>query len=677
MSKFGFSFLPTRLKMLDPVTPPSPSSLSSAPPPDSTNTTPPSSDYESLPPPLSSPPLYSNGSSLPLANHSSSSPPPQQSVPSPLSKSNSHTPASPSSLTPPTSPVSNGLLSPPPPPLPSPPPPPVVNNNSPSTPSNSYSFEQPSSLSPPPPSPSPPPLVATLSPPNVTPPLPPSEFPTSPSSEYSPFLVPAQPGSPTIPVAPPSSSTSNNSNPLTSTNSTQTIPSKPSPASISNGQQLNGIQSVNPPKESSSSSVRPTPTRVSSEAGLYVGTRVIIGLSVSALVIILLLVGVVVAIKKRKTRTHAINNQYRPPVCRDPYFISPLTSPGAPGYSNESYHGHAFAAGLTDPTVSKTWFTFEEMLEITNSFSPENLIGEGGFGCVYKGWLSDGRCVAVKQLKTGSGQGEREFRAEVEIISRVHHRHLVSLVGYCIVEYHRLLVYEYVPNNTLEHHLHGHPRIIHRDIKSANILLDEAFEAQVADFGLARLSNDTASHVSTRVVGTFGYMAPEYALSGKLTDRSDVYSFGVVLLELITGRKPVDSSQPLGEESLVEWARPQLINALETGNCEQLVDPRLEGNFSKSEMFNMIEVAAACVRHSAPKRPRMVQVVRALDNDGQMLDLTNGVKFGQSTEYNSEQYSADIQQFRLMAFGSGKYSSQNGSSRDPENWSSDHIQKRD
>lgn len=142
-------------------------------------------------------------------------------------------------------------------------------------------------------------------------------------------------------------------------------------------------------------------------------------------------------------------------VCRDPYFIPPLTCPGAPGYLNEDYHGHAYVAALTNPAVSKTWFTFEEMLEITNSFSPDNLIGEGGFGCVYKGWLSDGRCVAVKQLKTGSGQGEREFRAEVEIISRVHHLHLVSLVGYCIAEYHRLLVYEYVPNNTLEHHLHG------------------------------------------------------------------------------------------------------------------------------------------------------------------------------------------------------------------------------
>ncbi|GMP58710.1 hypothetical protein CsSME_00022287 [Camellia sinensis var. sinensis] len=233
---------------------------------------------------------------------------------------------------------------------------------------------------------------------------------------------------------------------------------------------------------------------------------------------------------------------------------------------------------------SRSWFTYEELVEATNGFSEQNLLGSGGFGFVYKGYLADGREVAVKQLKIGGGQGEREFKAEVDIISRIHHRYLVSLVGYCISENRRLLVYDYLPNNTLYFHLHGaarpvldwvtrvkiaagaargiaylhedcHPRIIHRDIKSSNILLDNNFEARVSDFGLAKLALDADTHVTTRVMGTFGYMAPEYASSGKLTDKSDVFSFGVVLLELITGRKPVDSSQPLGEESLVEWDR--------------------------------------------------------------------------------------------------------------------------
>jgi serine/threonine protein kinase len=161
----------------------------------------------------------------------------------------------------------------------------------------------------------------------------------------------------------------------------------------------------------------------------------------------------------------------------------------------------------------RSWFSYDELSQVTSGFSEKNLLGEGGFGCVYKGVLSDGREVAVKQLKIGGSQGEREFKAEVEIISRVHHRHLVTLVGYCISEQHRLLVYDYVPNNTLHYHLHApgrpvmtwetrvrvaagaargiaylhedcHPRIIHRDIKSSNILLDNSFEALVTSYEL-------------------------------------------------------------------------------------------------------------------------------------------------------------------------------------------------
>nr|AFK34489.1 unknown [Lotus japonicus] len=153
-------------------------------------------------------------------------------------------------------------------------------------------------------------------------------------------------------------------------------------------------------------------------------------------------------------------------------------------------------------------------------------------------------------------------------------------------------------------------------------------------------------------MGTFGYMAPEYATSGKLTEKSDVYSFGVVLLELITGRKPVDASQPIGDESLVEWARPLLTEALENEDFDILVDPRLGKNYDKNEMFRMIEAAAACVRHSSVKRPRMGQVVRALDSLDEFLDLNNGMKPGQSSVFDSAQQSAQIRMFRRMAFGS-------------------------
>ncbi|KAE8782949.1 proline-rich receptor-like protein kinase PERK13 [Hordeum vulgare] len=362
-----------------------------------------------------------------------------------------------------------------------------------------------------------------------------------------------------------------------------------------------------------------------------------------------------------------------------------------------SYGPAASPSGASSYEFSgyKSCFTYDELAGITGGFSADKVIGEGGFGKVYMGALGDGRRVAVKQLKVGGGQGEKEFRAEVDIISRIHHRHLVTLVGYCVTENHRLLVYEFVSNDTLEHHLHGqglpvmdwpkrmkiaigsargltylhedcHPRIIHRDIKSANILLDDAFEAKVADFGLAKLTNDAMTHVSTRVMGTFGYMAPEYASSGKLTDRSDVFSFGVVLLELITGRKPVDSSQPIGEESLVEWARPLLVDALETDDFREIADPALELRYSKTEMRRMVEAAASCIRHSGTKRPRMVQVWRSLDVDGGSTDLTNGVKLGHSTAYDSGQYSADIELFRRMAFETDLDSAEYGLSGEGE-----------
>ncbi|KAF3334728.1 putative serine/threonine-protein kinase [Carex littledalei] len=173
----------------------------------------------------------------------------------------------------------------------------------------------------------------------------------------------------------------------------------------------------------------------------------------------------------------------------------------------------------------------------------------------------------------------------------------------------------------------------------------------VSDFGLARLAMDANSHVTTRVMGTFGYLAPEYASSGKLTAKSDVYSFGVVLLELITGRKPVDSSQPLGDESLVEWARPYLMRALENRDFGELLDPRLENKFDVVEMHRMIEAAAACVRHSASMRPRMSQVVRSFDSLlSDNTNLTNGVPPGQSEIFDEPQ-TEEIRMFQMREFG--------------------------
>ncbi|XP_075511243.1 proline-rich receptor-like protein kinase PERK15 [Primulina tabacum] len=327
-------------------------------------------------------------------------------------------------------------------------------------------------------------------------------------------------------------------------------------------------------------------------------------------------------------------------------------------------------------------FTYNDLSVATGGFSQANLLGQGGFGFVHKGILPNGKEVAVKSLKSNSSQGEREFQAEVDIISRVHHRHLVSLVGYCIAGSQRMLVYEYVPNGTLEFHLLGsgrptmdfhtrlriaigsakgfaylhedcHPRIIHRDIKTANILLDYNFEAKVADFGLAKLSSDTNTHVSTRIMGTFGYLAPEYASTGKLTEKSDVYSYGIMLLELITGRRPIDLSSD--DDSLVDWARPILIQAAEGGSYEELVDPRLENNYDHHVMLRMVASAAACIRHSARRRPKMSQIVRALEGDVSLEDLNEGVRPGHSrmfgsnsgSEYDSGSYT-DLRRFKKV-----------------------------
>ncbi|KAK1299214.1 Proline-rich receptor-like protein kinase PERK8 [Acorus calamus] len=452
-------------------------------------------------------------------------------------------------------------------------------------------------------------------------------------------------------------------------------PSLPSPTSTNN-------KSSNPGGD--------VPVKTSGGGGITSGGAVAIALVIGFVVAGLIGIGFWLVKKKNNRRGIFVENHAMPTPSVQSDMSYPR-SPSAPLVGNGS-GSRGYAYSPPDPGMgnSKSWFTYDELVQVTDGFSARNLLGEGGFGPVYKGVLSDGREVAVKQLKDGGGQGEREFAAEVEIISRVHHRHLVSLVGYCISEDQRLLVYDFVPNNTLYYHLHGqgrpvldwttrvkiavgaarglaylhedcHPRIIHRDIKSSNILLDNNYEAQVADFGLAKLALDANTHVTTRVMGTFGYLAPEYASSGKLTDKSDVFSYGVVLLELITGRKG-DFSMPNNifpcyiDIPKPYRARPLLNRALDNGDVGELPDPRLENNYNEFEMFRMIEAAAACVRHSATMRPRMGQVARALDCMGDSADLHNGMRPGQSELFNSAQQSAEIRLFQRMAFGNQDYS---------------------
>ncbi|XP_050219101.1 proline-rich receptor-like protein kinase PERK1 [Mercurialis annua] len=285
-------------------------------------------------------------------------------------------------------------------------------------------------------------------------------------------------------------------------------------------------------------------------------------------------------------------------------------------------------------------FSHDELEKATNAFSTENWIGEGGFGHVYKGILADGRQVAVKKLKAGSSQGHDQFGIEIETMGRIHHRNLVHLFGYCIDSSANtlLLVYEFVPNNSLKSHLHGNvasamkwpirmkiaigsakglkylhedckPRIIHRDVKTDNILLEDNFEPKLADFGLAKLFSDTATHVSTDMKGTFGYMPPEYHnCSRELTVKSDIYSFGVVLWELITGKRATDSRR-YGPTNLAGWANAKLRQR----NYSDLIDPKLENHYDNDQLNRMISSAEACTLDDPKRRPQMSQVVEALE----------------------------------------------------------------
>ncbi|XP_022848688.1 probable receptor-like protein kinase At2g42960 [Olea europaea var. sylvestris] len=288
------------------------------------------------------------------------------------------------------------------------------------------------------------------------------------------------------------------------------------------------------------------------------------------------------------------------------------------------------------------WFTLRDLEIATNRFSAENILGEGGYGVVYQGRLVNGTDVAVKKLLNNLGQAEKEFGVEVEAIGHVRHKNLVRLLGYCIEGVHRMLVYEYVNNGNLEQWLHGamrqhgtltwearmkvllgtakalaylheaiEPKVVHRDIKSSNILIDDEFNAKVSDFGLAKLLGSGESHITTRVMGTFGYVAPEYANTGLLNEKSDVYSFGVLLLEAVTGRDPVDYGRPAVEVNLVEWLKMMVGNR----RAEEVVDPNLEARPTTRALKRALLVALRCVDPDSQKRPKMSQVVRMLEAD--------------------------------------------------------------
>ncbi|KAL0541509.1 hypothetical protein IC582_021561 [Cucumis melo] len=311
--------------------------------------------------------------------------------------------------------------------------------------------------------------------------------------------------------------------------------------------------------------------------------------------------------------------------------------------------------------------SIQVLKNVTNNFSEENILGQGGFGTVYKGELHDGTKIAVKRMESGviKGKGLTEFKSEIAVLTKVRHRHLVALLGYCLDGNEKLLVYEYMPQGTLSRHLfnwpeeglkplewtkrltialdvargveylHGlaHQSFIHRDLKPSNILLGDDMRAKVADFGLVRLAPEGKGSIETRIAGTFGYLAPEYAVTGRVTTKVDVFSFGVILMELITGRKALDESQPEESMHLVTWFRRMQINK---DSFHKAIDPTIDLTEETFASINTVaELAGHCCAREPYQRPDMGHAVNV---------LSSLVEFWKPTDQNSEDiYGIDLE----------------------------------
>lgn len=301
-------------------------------------------------------------------------------------------------------------------------------------------------------------------------------------------------------------------------------------------------------------------------------------------------------------------------------------------------------SSATNPLIA---FTYDELKMITENFRRDHMLGGGGFGNVYKGFISDDLKEDIEPIPVAvkvhdgdnSYQGHREWLAEVIFLGQLSHPNLVKLIGYCCEDQHRVLIYEYMERGSVENNLfsrvllplpwsirmkiafgaakglaflhEAEKPVIYRDFKTSNILLDQDYNAKLSDFGLAKDGPvGDKSHVSTRIMGTYGYAAPEYIMTGHLTPRSDVYSYGVVLLELLTGRKSLDKSRAAREQNLTEWALPMLRDKKKLVN---IVDPRLNGDYPIKGLHKAAMLAYHCLNHNAKARPLMRDIVDSLE----------------------------------------------------------------
>lgn len=316
----------------------------------------------------------------------------------------------------------------------------------------------------------------------------------------------------------------------------------------------------------------------------------------------------------------------------------------------------AGASSGSSPLTRSRLFSLEEVKKITNNFSENNDIGSGGYGKVYRGTLANGQLVAVKRAQQGSTEGDLGFRTEIELLSRVHHKNLVSLLGFCLEKGEQILIYEYIPNGTLKDSLSGksgiqldwkrrvkvalgaarglaylhelaNPPIIHRDIKSNNILLDENLNPKVSDFGLSKpLLDPGKGHITTQVKGTMGYLDPEYYMTQKLNEKSDVYSFGVLMLELITGKPPIDRGRYIVREVRNAIDRTQDLYGL-----DEFLDPGIGLGTTLKGFDKYVNLSLRCVEEAGDDRPVMGEVVKRLEDIIEMVGLNPYSDFASTT----------------------------------------------
>ncbi|GAA0154109.1 transmembrane signal receptor [Lithospermum erythrorhizon] len=304
-----------------------------------------------------------------------------------------------------------------------------------------------------------------------------------------------------------------------------------------------------------------------------------------------------------------------------------------------------------------TSFSFEELKKYTNNFSDVNDVGSGGYGKVYRGMLPNGQFIAIKRAHNGSMQGALEFKTEIELLSRVHHKNLVRLHGICFEQGEQMLIYEYCPNGTVKDSLSGKsgirldwprrlrialgvargiqylhdladPPIIHRDIKSNNVLLDDCLTAKVSDFGLSKLAGEhEIGHVSTQVKGTMGYLDPEYYMTQQLTEKSDVYSFGVLLLELITARNPIEN-----RKYIVTEVKQQMDTTKELYGLQGILDPKLDSSMTPKSLEKFVDLSLRCVENTGADRPSMSEVVKEIENIMELAGLNPNVESTSTSE---------------------------------------------